>query len=100
MRDSLREKARISGEEDDWTIYKKSRNDVTRDTKKTKDDYFAKLYDNMLEENDTRRIFSTTKELLGWNTDISPRELPDSRETGYEASGSGKCPARLLREES
>ena len=72
-RDILREKARLTGSEEDWASYRRSRNDCSKETKRTKERYYEKLYNNFTSTNDSKNIYGTTKELLGWNVDSTPR---------------------------
>ena len=64
-RDLCRERARISGDNAQWDNYRKLRNAVTKEARKIKKEHFKKLFDTLLLKNDTKRIYSTTKELLG-----------------------------------
>ena len=74
-RDDCREKARKSGDENDWTLYKRKRNDCTRETKKTKNDFYKNLFENLQEENDSKKIHRITKNLLGWDNDLGPKKF-------------------------
>ena len=72
-RNSLREKARVSSQQDDWDDYRKARNIVTKETKRTRDDFFEGIYDKLADGKDTKGVYGTTKELLGLNRDTGPR---------------------------
>ena len=72
LRDSLRESARSSGDDMDWRAYRKMRNEVTKDVKKTKDDHFKDILEKLSDTNDTRKIYRTTKQLLGWQPSSTP----------------------------
>ena len=74
-RDQLRETARESKRDEDWDAYKTARNAVTKQTKKSKNEHFEKMYDKLADNNDTKGVFGTTKELLGLNNDTSPRSF-------------------------
>ena len=72
-RDRSRERARLYGSRDDWSNYRKLRNNVTKETRKCKNDYYSNLYTRMASEKDTKSIYVTTRELLGWQRDSGPR---------------------------
>ena len=74
-RDSLREVARISGDAVDWSNYRKIRNEVTKDVKKTKEVHFKYIFEHLTETKDSRKIYGTTKHLLGWQQNSSPTSL-------------------------
>ena len=72
-RDQQREIARRSGDREEWQRYKRMRNNVTKMTKNCKNDHFSKLYSKLAAEKNTKEIYGTTKELLGWQRDMGPR---------------------------
>ena len=71
-RDKQREIAKISDLSDDWAEYKKLRNVCTKKLRKTKNEYTANIYKNLQKNGDTKTIFSTTKSILGWNSNSQP----------------------------
>ena len=48
---------------------------MTKETKKCKNEYYGKVFKNLKEENDTKIIFNTIKDLLGWQKDSGPRSF-------------------------
>ena len=59
----------------EWALYKRQRNDCTRETKRTKNDFFKNLFENLQEENDSKKIHRVTKNLLGWDNDLGPKKF-------------------------
>ena len=74
-RDKLRERARTTGDRENWQAYRTKRNKVSKETKKCKDKYFKEIFSKLEGENDTKKIFGTTKDLLGWQRDGGPRSF-------------------------
>ena len=74
-RDDTRERARLSGDGSEWELYKRQRNDCTRETKRTKNEFFKNLFENLQEENDSKKIHRVTKNLLGWDNDLGPKKF-------------------------
>ena len=72
-RDKKREQARITGDRTLWQEYKVARNEVTKTMRKEKNEHFATIFEKFSLENDTKKIFKTTRDLCGWNTDAGPR---------------------------
>ena len=71
-RDVARTVARISNEEADWTNYRRLRNLCTSQQRKDRSDYLSATYARFETENDSRKLYSLTKQLLGWNGGGSP----------------------------
>ena len=74
-RDKIREEARLSKNKETWSKYKKIKNEITKETRKTKKDHFLKIYTTLQDNNDSKGIYQTTKGLLGWNRDMGPRSF-------------------------
>ena len=72
-RDSKRERARMTGDRDDWATYRRARNAVTKGVKKCRNEHFSSLYNKIAEENNTKELYNTTRELLGWQKDNGQR---------------------------
>ena len=72
-RDRKRERARITGDQRLWQEYKLARNNVTKITRKVKNEYYTKVYEKLAEEKDTKNIYKMTKDLCGWKVDNGPR---------------------------
>ena len=66
------ELARTSQEEDNWNQYKLLRNECTRLQKAEKKIYLEGMYNNIEKENDTGRLYSLTKQFLGWKSSGPP----------------------------
>ena len=75
VRDKAREKARISKSNDDWAAYKILRNRCTRlqsiEKKKSELDSF----NDIMEKNDTKRLFTKTRKMLNWKSGGPPRRF-------------------------
>ena len=63
------------GEEEEWTRYRRIRNDCTRMAKSEKTKYYRELFISLHEEKDSKRIHSVTRDLLGWNRDMGPKNF-------------------------
>ena len=64
-RDEVHEFARITGEDEMWTMYRKIRNKCTEAVKKDRKEYFGKMYDACETERDISRLYKTTRKQLG-----------------------------------
>ena len=71
-RDSLREMARVSGDPQDWSNYRQIRNAITKDLRKAKDDHFKNIFDKLSVADDSKNVYGTAKELLGWKQNQAP----------------------------
>ena len=71
-RDNSWETARRSGNPQDWEVYRQLRNEITKDTRKVKDKYYNDIFENLGEAEDSRGIYKTAKNLLGWKSTTSP----------------------------
>ena len=74
-RDKLRETARRTGNPEDWALYRRSRNSVSKETKKTKERFYENMFNEMDAAKDSKKIYGLTKELLGWKSDSAPKCL-------------------------
>ena len=74
-RDEAREQARISKNENDWKKYRSLRNSCTKQCKNDKNEHFKKLYTNCENTGDTKSLYRTTKEQLGWEKVGPPTAL-------------------------
>ena len=72
-RDRLREVARLTGDRNDWNSYRRARNQVTKDTRNTKKDFFKKEFEKLANEKDMKNIFKTTRDLCGWSKIAGPK---------------------------
>ena len=72
-RDIIREQARRSGARTDWEIYRRTRNNVTKATRKARSDHYSREFEKLAAENDTKNIFKVTRELCGWNRTSGPK---------------------------
>ena len=70
--DSAREKARLSKDKVDWEEFRGLRNKCTALQKKNKLKYLRKNYEEIEVEHDSGRLYSMTKNLLGWNGSAGP----------------------------
>ena len=74
-RDELRERARITGRNEDWILYRQARNLCSKQVGKTKSEYYLKLYGQIEQENNTKRLYSLTGELLDTRTGNLPQQF-------------------------
>ena len=74
-RDILRERARLSGMQEDWEFYRRSRNKCVRDLQRCKNDFYSKLFDKIQSENDMKSLYGLTKEITGGNNGNLPQQL-------------------------
>ena len=72
-RNNLWETAKLSGRPEDWSIYKKRRNEVCKELRKDKNKFYEELYNKMEEEKDTKGLYGLTRQLLGTVSDTSPQ---------------------------
>ena len=66
-RDKAKDKARDTKMESDWIIYRKQRNECTRLQNRDRTEHLRKTYERIELENYSSRLFSLTKNLLGWS---------------------------------
>ena len=71
-RDRLREIARRTQTGEDWAVFRTHRNLCTREQRKDKSNYLKAAYDKIECENDSGRLFSMTRNTLGWNRSPPP----------------------------
>ena len=65
LRDMTRDVAKVSDLDTDWDHYRTKRNLCTSLQKKDKNSYYKSLITRLEETNDSKKLFSTTKQLLG-----------------------------------
>ena len=70
-RDRAREQARETDTEQNWSDYRKIRNECTMKQRQDKKDYMKDIYKKIEEEDDTTKLFSMTKNLMG-GTNLGP----------------------------
>ena len=71
-RDSEREIARVTKVDRNWDNYRDLRNKSTKLQRRDKKIFMEKMYRQIEIENDTGKLFSMTKQVLGWKTGSSP----------------------------
>ena len=71
-RDLLREVARETGRQEDWTVYRAARNACVKDVQRSKEKHYTGLYSKIEVEKDSKKLFKLTGELL----DIRAGNLP------------------------
>ena len=74
-RDAAREKARQSQLDEDWIQYKVCRNKCTLAVRSMKKKHLAGIYLDIEKNNDTKSLYSLTKNHLGWNTGGPPQSF-------------------------
>ena len=74
-RDNIRDIARQSGSEDDWTNYRAARNLCTKMLQKCKKEHFNSLFEKMKNENDVKGIYRLTNELFDTKNGTNPQQL-------------------------
>ena len=75
LRDMEREKAKITDSEENWTEYRRLRNCCTKMQKNDKSKYISEMYEKIESENDSEKLFQTTRNLLGWTKLGPPNEF-------------------------
>ena len=75
IRDLTRERARQSGDNNDWLDYKRQRNDCTREIKREKTEHFKNIFTSLQKNNDSKRIHRVAWDLLGWNRDLAQKSF-------------------------
>ena len=65
IRDSLREKARVTGCQEDWVIYRQARNQCIKKLKECKKDYFETLFKKVENEKTMKKNYNLAGELMG-----------------------------------
>ena len=80
LRDTARTIAKSSDSDNDWRLYRTKRNLVTSLQKKDRISYYKSLYEKMDSSNNSKMIFSTTKQLLG--------QVQTGPPTGFLVNGS------------
>ena len=71
-RDIAREAAKVSNSQVDWDTYKFLRNACTKAQCDDKKVHLRKVYSDIEEESNPAKLFSTTKNLLGWSSGGPP----------------------------
>ena len=80
LRDQLRQRAVVTGDQDDWKKFRKARNNCSKNVTKVKNEHFRKLYEKIETEGDMKKLYSLTGELLDIRTGNLPqRFLVDGR---------------------
>ena len=74
-RNSLKQEAKQSGRRQDWDLYRQSRNQVVKNLRKCKDQCYAKLYDNLEKEHDTKGLYKLTNKLTGIHSGSTPQQF-------------------------
>ena len=74
-RDLLKDIAVETNNENDWKLYRSTRNRVTLKIKKDKMNYFKDLYNRAEGNKDTKSLFRISKEQLGWVSEGPPTAL-------------------------
>ena len=64
-RDVARDRARLTGDPDDWSTFRSLRNSCTRLQRQDKSKHLKATYDSIEKEKDTAKLYRTTKNLLG-----------------------------------
>ena len=75
VRDELRQRARVTGSQDDWQTFKTARNKCVKSVKSCKEQYFQDLYRKMETEKTSKGLFGLTKELCGNKNGNTPQTL-------------------------
>ena len=71
-RDTARAVAKETKLEADWQLFRTRRNNCTNMQRSDKRNYLKGLYSSIEDENDTEKLFSTTRRLLGWDQPGGP----------------------------
>ena len=54
-------------------LYRTRRNDCTKRQRNDRSKHYNELYNSIEVENDSKKLFNTTKNLLGWKQDAPPK---------------------------
>ena len=73
QRDEIREQARRTGDNDDWSRYRRVRNACTKDIRRSKKDFYEKKFEKLASENDSKNLHKEISDLLCKNRDLGPR---------------------------
>ena len=73
LRDTARERARATNLDCHWEEYRSRRNSCTQLQRQDKKKHLNDLFENIEKEADTAKLFSTTRELLGWKRSGPPK---------------------------
>ena len=71
LRDTARMVAKETDRDEDWAAFRTRRNHCTKLQKIDRVNYYKKLFDSIEDEHDNKKLFRTTKKLLGSVT-VSP----------------------------
>ena len=74
IRDSLREKARGTGCQDDWVTYRQARNQCINFFKECKKAYYESLFQKVEKEKSTKNLYSLAGELMGKKDATCPQQ--------------------------
>ena len=72
VRDKMKEKARLSKNQDDWKQYKKHRNSCTASLRKNRKDDTKKQFELFEKTDDVNKLYKLTKRRLGWDSSLAP----------------------------
>ena len=71
-RDEEKIRAKMSG---NWEQYRVTRNKCLKNLRKQRTRYYSQLFEKFGRENDTKNMFGTTRNLLGWNSGGMPKSF-------------------------
>ena len=61
----------------DWKSYKKARNKVTQETRKTKNDFYKNAFEKLAEEKDIKKTFKKNKQSVWMDQEFWTKMLPE-----------------------
>ena len=77
-RDRLREVARVSKNDADWSAYRVARNKCVKSLVRSKVDHYKDIYTSIEKEHDMKRLYRLTGELSGKVSCNTPQQLVDN----------------------
>ena len=89
IRDILRDKARQTDSEADWSLFRQKRNLCTKLQKRDKANSLRDMFDRIETENESAGLHASTRELLGLKRSGPPRCFLQAGRAIREAAGTG-----------
>ena len=68
-----REAAKITDNLEDWTHFRRLRNECSKATKRRKNDFFSDIFQSYSETGDVKNTYRTVKNILGWTSSAQPK---------------------------
>ena len=72
-RDQARQTARTTDTHEDWSKYRRLKNDCTKNLKQCKNTYFKNIFEAFSQAGDSKNIYRTAKKIMGWYVPLQPK---------------------------